>query len=69
MKKQILSFALVATMIGSIAAGCSSTKKTDGSDSTSTTTMKDSSSSMTTRPDSTTRDTTRKDTTKTPPKM
>jgi hypothetical protein len=70
MKKQILSVALVATMIGAIATGCSSTKKTDGSDSTSTTTMKDSSSStMTTKPDTTKKDTIKKDTTKTPPKM
>ena len=36
MKKHFLSFALVATMVGSIAAGCSSTKSTDGSDSTKT---------------------------------
>ncbi|MGY4536587.1 hypothetical protein ACVW0P_000994 [Mucilaginibacter sp. UYNi724] len=36
MKKQVLSFALVATMIGSIAAGCSSEKKTGSSDSTKT---------------------------------
>jgi hypothetical protein len=36
MKKHILSFALVATMVGSIAAGCSSTKSTDGSDSSKT---------------------------------
>ncbi|RKR83153.1 hypothetical protein BDD43_3355 [Mucilaginibacter gracilis] len=65
MKKQVLSFALVAAMIGSIAAGCSSTKKTDGSDTTSTTTtVKDSTSTM-----STPTDTTKKDTTKTPPKM
>ncbi|MGY3212351.1 hypothetical protein [Mucilaginibacter sp. HD30] len=34
MKKQILSFALVATMIGSIAAGCSSVNETTGSDTT-----------------------------------
>lgn len=40
MKKQILSFALVATMIGSIAAGCSSEKKASGSDSTATDTSK-----------------------------
>ena len=32
MKKHILSFALVATMIGSIAAGCSSVNETVGSD-------------------------------------
>jgi hypothetical protein len=35
MKKQILSFALVAAMIGTIATSCSSEKKAgDGSDST-----------------------------------
>ena len=33
MKKQILSFALVATFIGSIAAGCSSVNETVSSDS------------------------------------
>lgn len=57
MKKHILSFAIVATMIGSIAAGCGSEKKASGSDSTSTDTAK-----MTT-PAAT--DTTKKDTTKT----
>jgi len=36
MKKQILTFALVATMIGSIAAGCSSVNETSGSDSPTT---------------------------------
>ncbi|MFD0764924.1 hypothetical protein ACFQZI_08660 [Mucilaginibacter lutimaris] len=65
MKKQILSFALVATMIGSIAAGCSSEKKTGGSDSTQT----DSAAAV--APASTTdtaakADTTVKDTTKKP---
>lgn len=34
MKKKILSFAFVAAMIGSIAAGCSSVSETVGSDST-----------------------------------
>jgi hypothetical protein len=34
MKKHILSFALVAAMIGSIAAGCSSVNETVNSDST-----------------------------------
>jgi hypothetical protein len=35
MKKQILSFAVVAMLIGGIATGCSSEKKAgDGSDST-----------------------------------
>ncbi|MEO6523445.1 MAG: hypothetical protein ABIN91_17305 [Mucilaginibacter sp.] len=59
MKKQILSFALVATMLGSIAAGCSSTQKANGADST--TTVKDSSSTMTT--DTMKKDTVKKDTT------
>ncbi|MBB5394460.1 MULTISPECIES: hypothetical protein [unclassified Mucilaginibacter] len=60
MKKQFLSFALVATMIGSIAAGCSSEKKTGGSDST----MTDSTATMATpAPDSAKMDTMRKDTT------
>lgn len=36
MKKQVLSFALVATMVSSIVAGCSSEKKTGTGDSTST---------------------------------
>lgn len=34
MKKQILSFALAAMMIGSITAGCSSEKKAGSSDDT-----------------------------------
>ena len=46
MKKQILSFAFVAALIGSIAAGCSSVNETVGSDTTavdspSTTTPRD----------------------------
>jgi hypothetical protein len=45
MKKQILSFALVAAMIGSIAAGCSSSKNASGSD-----TSKMDSGKMTTPP-------------------
>lgn len=40
MKKNILNLAIMAAMIGSIAMGCSSAKKTGGSDST---TMTDSS--------------------------
>jgi len=67
MKKHILSFALVATMVGSIAAGCSSTKSTDGSDSTKT----DSTASVappaaTTDSTSSKTDTVKKDTTKKP---
>jgi hypothetical protein len=34
MKKQMLSLAIMAAMIGSVAMGCSSTKKAGGSDST-----------------------------------
>ncbi|MES2064947.1 MAG: coproporphyrinogen III oxidase [Bacteroidota bacterium] len=65
MKKHILSFALVATMVGSIAAGCSSTKSTDGSDSTKT----DSTATVTpaaTDSTSSKTDTTKQDTTKKP---
>ncbi|RYU92318.1 hypothetical protein EWM62_02460 [Mucilaginibacter terrigena] len=69
MKKQFLSFALVATMIGSIAASCSSEKKTGGSDSTmtdSTATMATPAATDSTKTDSMARDTTTKDTTKKP---
>lgn len=61
MKKQILSLALVATMIGAIATGCSSEKKAgSGSDSTKV------DSTSTTAPAATGTDTTAKqDTTKT----
>jgi ABC-type glycerol-3-phosphate transport system substrate-binding protein len=65
MKKHILSFALVATMIGSIAAGCSSEKATTSTDTTATVT--DTSAT----PPPVTTDTTKKtlpvDTTKKPP--
>lgn len=64
MKKQILSFAVVAMMIGGIATGCSSEKKAgDGSDST----KMDSTSQSAPAPaatDSTAKDTTKKDTAK-----
>jgi hypothetical protein len=40
MKKQILGFALIAAMIGSIAAGCSSKKNMSDSDTTSKDTSK-----------------------------
>src|SRR6185503_8845019 len=42
MKKQILTFALIAGMIGAITTGCSSSKSTSGSDTTKkdTTAMK-----------------------------
>jgi len=56
MKKQILSFALVAMMIGSIAAGCSSTKNASSADSTGTVT--DTTHRM--APDTMKRDTTKK---------
>ena len=56
MKKQILSFALVATLISSIAMGCSSQKDAgSGADSTAT----DSTATVTTP---TTTDTTKTDT-------
>lgn len=59
MKKHILSFALVATMIGAIATGCSSEKKaSDGSDTTKT----DSGAMMSTPTDTTKADTMKKDT-------
>ena len=70
MKKQIFSFALVATMIGSIAAGCSSEKSaTSSADSTR---KADSMAKMSAPPKADTTmksDTMRHDTTKTPPKM
>jgi len=57
MKKQILSLVLVAMMFGAVASGCSSTKKTDGSDSSSvtkdTTKMTDTSKTDTTKKDTT----------------
>ena len=71
MKKHILSFALVATMVGSIAAGCSSTKSTDGSDSTKTdstaTVAPAATDSTSSKTDTTAKtDTAKKDTTKKP---
>jgi len=60
MKKHILSFALVATMITSIAAGCSSVNETAGSDTTAV-----DSPSMTTPPDTVVKvDTVKRDTVK-----
>ena len=67
MKNQIWGLALVAAMIGLVAAGCSSTKKTDGSDST--TTVKDTVSTKSIPADTMKKDTVKKDTSKTPPKM
>ncbi|GGH05431.1 coproporphyrinogen III oxidase [Mucilaginibacter phyllosphaerae] len=61
MKKQILSFALVATMVGTIATGCSSEKKAGTGDSTST----DSTATMAAPTDSAKTDTMKKDTTTT----
>lgn len=63
MKKQILGLALVVTMFGAMATGCSSTKKSDGSDSTTvkdTTKVVDSTKVV----DTVKTDTTKKDTTK-----
>ncbi|MBB6127819.1 hypothetical protein [Mucilaginibacter lappiensis] len=64
MKKKILSLALVATMIGTIASGCSSEKKAGGSDSTSTDTSKMTSPAAKTdtaaKPDTTKKDTSAK---------
>jgi hypothetical protein len=70
MKKHILSFALVATIIGSISMGCGSEKAAGGSGSDSTKT--DSTATMTnpapttptTPTDTTKRDTTTRDTSK-----
>jgi hypothetical protein len=61
MKKQILSLALVATMVGAIASGCGSAEKAAGSGSDST--KVDSAATSTTAPAAT--DTAKKDTTKT----
>jgi len=60
MKKHIFNFALVAAMIGSIAAGCSSQKTAGSGDST----KKDTSKVVTPAPaDTMKKDTTKKDTT------
>jgi hypothetical protein len=73
MKKHILSFALVAALIGSVATGCSSTKSESSADSA---TMKDSNKMKSPTDNAsnggvdTTKkmmDTTKKDTTKKPP--
>ena len=65
MKKQILGLALIAMLFGAIATGCSSAKKTDGSDSSAmtkdTTKMTDTSKKMT---DTAKKDTGKMDTTK-----
>ncbi|GGA93617.1 hypothetical protein SAMN03159284_01082 [Mucilaginibacter sp. NFR10] len=62
MKKQFLSFALVAAMIGAIATSCSSEKKAgDGSDSTK---MDSTSQSAPAATDTAKTDTSKKDTTK-----
>ncbi|MBB6109581.1 hypothetical protein SAMN05421821_1046 [Mucilaginibacter lappiensis] len=69
MKKQILSLALVATMMGAIATGCSSEKKAGGSDSTSTDTSKTATPAATdtAKKDTSAKpDTAKKDTTKKP---
>lgn len=76
MKKQILSFAIAAAIMGSVAAGCSSQKSTSSSaDSIAIkdSLAKDSMSRMNTTPapaDTMKTDTMmKKDTMKTPPKM
>jgi hypothetical protein len=56
MKKHILNFALIAAIAGSIAAGCSSQKKTSSSD----TTAKDTTKVKTAPPDTMKKDTTMK---------
>jgi hypothetical protein len=61
MKKHILSFALVATIIGSISMGCGSEKAAGGSGSDTTKT--DSTATMTTPAPTTPTDTTKRDTT------
>ncbi|WPV01872.1 hypothetical protein SNE26_08810 [Mucilaginibacter sp. cycad4] len=62
MKKQFLSFALVAAMIGAIATSCSSEKKAgDGSDSTK---MDSTSAPAPAATDTAKTDTAKKDTTK-----
>jgi hypothetical protein len=62
MKKQFLSFALVAAMIGAIATSCSSEKKAgDGSDSTK---MDSTSQSAPAATDTAKTDTAKTDTTK-----
>ncbi|MBD1392101.1 hypothetical protein [Mucilaginibacter glaciei] len=65
MKKQMLSFALVATMIGSVAMGCSSEKAAgSGSDSTKTDSTATMSTPTTTPTDTAKKDTMTRDTTK-----
>ncbi|WP_374948239.1 hypothetical protein [Mucilaginibacter sp.] len=65
MKKHILSFALVATMIGTIATGCSSEKAAgSGSDSTKMDSTATMSTPTTTPTDTMKKDTTTRDTTK-----
>jgi len=66
MKKQILSIAFMAGIVGLMATGCSSNKAASGS---SDSTKKDSMATMS-KPDTTVKpDTAKHDTTKTPPKM
>ena len=60
MKKYFLSIALISTMIGSIATGCSSQKKVDSTDSTSTHTTTTTDTSKATHMDTTKKDTSRK---------
>ncbi|MDB5109115.1 MAG: hypothetical protein JWR67_229 [Mucilaginibacter sp.] len=60
MKKYFLSIALISTMIGSIVTGCSSQKKVDSTDSTSTHTTTTTDTSKATHMDTTKKDTSRK---------
>jgi hypothetical protein len=63
MKNQILNFVLVAAIVGSIAAGCSSQKNaTNSSDSSAK--MKDSTKMNNPAPAASTPDTAKRDTTK-----
>ncbi|WP_143822046.1 hypothetical protein [Mucilaginibacter pedocola] len=65
MKKQILSFALVATIVGAVAAGCGSEKKAgDGTDTTKTDSAAVMSTPSTTPADTMKKDTMTRDTTK-----
>jgi hypothetical protein len=61
MKKHILSFGMIVAMIGSIAAGCGSSKSAGGSDTTKKDTTKVSTPPA--ESDTAKKDTTKKDTT------
>ncbi len=63
MKKHILSFALIAGMIGSITTSCSSQKNAGSGDTTKKTDTTKMSSPVPTATDTLKKDTTKKDTT------